>query len=391
MNNHSDVIVIGGGINGVSIAYHLAKQNLKVTLLEKNFIASGPTGLSSAIVRQHYSNPVTIRMAYQSLQVWQNFSEVIGGDAEFTQTGFMVGVVPTDLDGMKTNLELQRAEGVNTRYVPLEEIQTLEPHVDPTGLGGAGYEPDSGYCNPDAAANGYARAAQAQGAQIRTGIKATGFNIQGGKVAGVETDQGLIYAGAAVVACGPWTPNLLKTLGVKIPLVPARVKIVLYRCPNDLNRFMVWADFANQVYFRPETGNLMLVGSISPQEAEDQVADPDKFNEAVELDVVAEYAEQVVKRVPAMTRSHFANSFAALYDITPDWHPILDEVPGFGNLYVCAGSSGHGFKLAPAVGRMMADLVLNGKDQTDDIHLFSFDRFERGNLVRGKYEYSILG
>jgi glycine/D-amino acid oxidase-like deaminating enzyme len=391
MNNHSDVIVIGGGINGVSIAYHLVKQNLKVTLLEKNFIASGPTGLSSAIVRQHYSNPVTIRMAYQSLQVWQNFYEVIGGDAEFTRTGFMVGVVPTDLEGLKTNLELQRAEGVNTRYVPLEEIPTLAPHIDPTGLGGAGYEPDSGYCNPDAAANGFAKAAQELGAQIRTGIKATGFNIQGGKVAGVETDQGLINAGAAVVACGPWTQILLNTLGVKIPLVPARVKTVLYRCPKDLDRFMIWADFANQVYFRPETGNLMLVGSISPQEAEDQVADPDKFNEAVELDVVAEFAEQVVKRVPAMTRSHLANSFAALYDITPDWHPILDQVPGFGNLYVCAGSSGHGFKLAPEVGRMMADLMLNGKDQSDDIHLFSFDRFERGNLVRGKYEYSILG
>jgi glycine/D-amino acid oxidase-like deaminating enzyme len=135
----------------------------------------------------------------------------------------------------------------------------------------------------------------------------------------------------------------------------------------------------------------MLVGSISPDEAEDQVADPDNFNESVELDIVAEFAEQVVKRVPAMTRSHLANSFAALYDITPDWHPILDQVPGFEGLYICAGSSGHGFKLAPAVGRMMADLVLNGKNQADDINLFSFDRFERGNLVRGKYEYSILG
>lgn len=391
MNSHSDVIVIGGGINGVSIAYHLAKQNLKVTLLEKNFIASGPTGLSSAIVRQHYSNPVTIRMAYQSLQVWANFAEAIAGDAEFTRTGFMVGVVPTDLDGLKANIELQRAEGVNTRYVSLEEIPNLEPHVNTTGLGGAAYEPDSGYCNPDAAANGFARAAQKLGAQIRTGIKATGFEVQRGKVVGVETDQGMINTGAAVVACGPWTPILLSTLGVKIALVPARVKTVLFRCPNDLDRFLIWADFANQVYFRPETGNLMLVGSISPDEAEDQVADPDNFNESVELDIVAEFAEQVVKRVPAMTRSHLANSFAALYDITPDWHPILDQVPGFEGLYICAGSSGHGFKLAPAVGRMMADLVLNGKNQADDINLFSFDRFERGNLVRGKYEYSILG
>lgn len=391
MSTHSDIIVIGGGINGVSIAFHLAKHNLNVTLLEKNFIAGGPTGLSSAVIRQHYSNPVTIRMAHQSLQVWENFAEVIGGDADFTRTGFMVGVVPTDLDGLKANIELQRAEGVNTRFIPLAEIPELEPHVDPTGLGGAAYEPDSGYCNPDTATNGFAKAARGLGAQIRTGITVTGFEIQGGKVVGVETDQGMIATSAVVVACGPWTPILLGTLGVKIPIISARVKTVLYRCPDDLDQYHIWADFANQVYFRPETGNLMLVGSIAPEEAEDQVADPDNFNETVELDIVAEFAEQVVKRVPAMTRSHLANSFAALYDITPDWHPVLDAVPGFDRLFVCAGSSGHGFKLAPAVGAMMAHLVLHGKNPQDDINLFSFDRFERGKLVHGQYEYSILG
>lgn len=391
MSNHSDVIVIGGGINGVSIAFHLAKQHLKVTLLEKNFIASGPSGLSSAIVRQHYSNPVTIRMAHQSLQVWRNFSDAIGGDPDFTCTGFVVGVVPTDLDGLKANIELQKAEGVNTRFVPLEEISEIEPHMDTTGLGGAAYEPDSGYCDPAAAANGFAKAAIALGVKICSGVKANGFKIVNDKVVGVETNQGFLSTGTVVVACGPWTPNLLNTIGVELPIISARVKTVLYRLPDDLEQHRVWADFANQVYFRPETGNLMLVGSISPEEAKDQVVDPDNFKETVGLDTVADFAEQVVKRVPAMTRSHLANSFASLYDITPDWHPILDAVPGFESLFVCAGSSGHGFKLAPAVGAMMARLVLHGKDPHDDINLFSFDRFDHGNFVRGQYEYSILG
>jgi len=391
MSRHSDVIVIGGGINGVSIAFHLAKHNLNVILLEKNFIAGGPTGLSSAVIRQHYSNPVTIRMAHQSLQVWSNFSDVIGGDPDFIRAGFMVGVVPSDLDGLKANIELQKAEGVNTRFVPLDEIPEIEPLVDPTGLGGAAYEPDSGYCDPAAAANGFAKAARALGVKVCTGIKAYGFKIEGDIVVGVETDQGFFPAGAVVVACGPWTPILLNTIGVQFPMITARVKTVLYQLPEDLDRYHIWADFANQVYFRPETGNLMLVGSISPQEAEDQVADPDNFQETVGLDTVADFAEQVVKRVPAMTRSYLANSFAALYDITPDWHPVLDAVPGFDRLFVCAGSSGHGFKLAPAVGAMMARLVLHGKDPHDDINLFCFDRFDHGNLVRGQYEYSILG
>jgi len=391
MSKHSDVIVVGGGINGVSIAFHLAKQNLKVTLLEKNFIASGPTGLSSAIVRQHYSNPVTIRMAHQSLKVWRNFADVIGGDPDFTRAGFIVGVVPTDLDSLKANIELQKALGVNTRFVPLEEIQEIEPQVDTTGLGGAAYEPDSGYCDPAAAANSFAKAAQALGVKICTGVKANGFKIETDKVVGVETDQGFIPTGAVVVACGPWTPILLNTIGVELPMITARVKTVLYRLPNDHDQQHIWADFANQIYYRPETGNLMLVGSISPQEAKDQVVDPDNFKETVELDIVADLAEQVVKRVPAMIRSHLVNSFAALYDITPDWHPVLDAVPGFERLFVCAGSSGHGFKLAPAVGEMMARLVLHGKDPHDDINLFSFDRFDHGNFVRGQYEYSILG
>jgi len=391
MGTHSDVVVIGGGINGVSIAFHLAKHKLKVTLVEKNFIASGPTGLSSAVIRQHYSNPVTIRMAHQSLKVWRNFADVIGGDPDFTRAGFIVGVVPTDLDSLKANIELQKAEGVKTRFVPLEEIPEIEPHVDTTGLGGAAYEPDSGYCDPAAAANGFAKAARALGVKICTGVKANGFKIETDKVVGVETDQGFIPTGAVVVACGPWTPILLNTIGVELPMITARVKTVLYRLPDDLDHHHVWADFANQVYFRPETGNLILVGSISPQEAEDQVADPDNYKETVGLDIVSEFAEQVVKRVPAMIGSHLVNSFAALYDITPDWHPVLDAVPGFESLFVCAGSSGHGFKLAPAVGAMMAHLVLHGKDPHDDINLFSFDRFDHGNFVRGQYEYSILG
>jgi glycine/D-amino acid oxidase-like deaminating enzyme len=391
MSTNSDIIVIGGGINGVSIAYHLAKHNLSVTLLEKNFIAGGPTGLSSAVIRQHYSNPVTIRMAYQSLQVWQNFAEIVGGEPEFTQVGFMVGVVPADLEGLKANIELQKTAGVNTRFISIDEISKIEPYVDTSGLGGAAYEPDSGYCDPTAAANAFAKAAQQLGASIRIGATVTGFRTEGGKVIGVESDQEFIPAGAVIIACGPWTTRLLQTLGIDLPIITARIKTVLFRRPKDLGQHYIWADFANQVYFRPETGNLMLVGSISPEEAEDQVSDPDNFNETVELDIAAEFAEQVAKRFPTMTRSHLANSYASLYDITPDWHPVMDAVPGIDGLFVCAGSSGHGFKLAPAVGKMMTRLVLHGKGSDDDINLFSFNRFEQDKLVRGQYDYSILG
>jgi glycine/D-amino acid oxidase-like deaminating enzyme len=391
MDQVSDVLVVGGGINGVSLAFHLAQKGASVTLLEKSFIAGGPTGYSSAIVRQHYSNPVTARMALESLRFWQNFREITGGDAGFARVGFFVGVGEADIEGLKANVALQQSVGINTRFVPVEEINAIEPHVSLIGLGGAAYEPESGYCDPASAANGLAQAAQRLGARIHSGVRVTGFQVQGDRVTGVETEQGPFSAGQVVVAAGPWTHLLLKPLGLNLPITVARVKVGFYRRPPELDRHAIWGDFTTQIYLRPERGNLMLVGSISPDEANDQVEQPDHFNPKVDLDILADFAERAARRFPLMEKGHLVNSYAALYDITPDWHAVLDAVPGYQGLYVCAGGSGHGFKLAPATGRMMAELVLEGKRPADDISLFAWDRFERGALVRGQYAYSILG
>jgi sarcosine oxidase subunit beta len=391
MNNSSDVVIIGGGINGASIAYYLTKQGISTTLLEKEFIASGPTGLSSAIVRQHYSNPVTARMALQSLHVWENFPDLIGGDSVFTKTGFLIGVRPEDVEGLQANINMQQSIGIQTKFVTPQEMSDIDPELNLDFLGGGAYEPDSGYCDASAAANGFAKAAQAMGLRLRTGVRARGFQIEGERISGVETDQGLLPAGNVIVAAGPWTPLLLEKVGVNIPITAARVKVALYRRPEDFQDHRVWADFISQVYLRPETGNLMLVGSISPKESDDLVKDPDNFNNRVEMETLVDFAERAAMRYPAMERSHVASSYVSLYDITPDWHPILDAVPGIEGLYVCAGGSGHGFKLAPAVGDMIAKLVMQGKQPDDDIQLFSFERYQKGKPVTGQYEYSILG
>jgi glycine/D-amino acid oxidase-like deaminating enzyme len=391
LNTTSDTIVIGGGINGVSITYQLASRGAKVTLLEKRFIAGGPTGLSSAIVRQHYSNIITARMARSSLEVWQDFNEFVGGECGFTKTGFILCVSPQDVDGLKANISMQQSVGINTRFISVEDIHEIEPFANTRGLGGAAYESGAGYCDPSTAANSYAQAASRLGAELRTGVRAIKLRMISGKIEGVETDQGFFPAKQVIIACGPWSRLFLSHLGIDVPIIAARVKIGFYRRPQDFVRHCIWGDTQNQIYLRPESGMLMLVGSISPDEAEDQVEDPDYYNDRVDLDTLTDFAERAVSRFPAMERSHLTQSYAALYDITPDWHSIMDKLPGYEDLYICAGSSGHGFKLAPAVGEMMARLVLEGKQQDDDINFFSFDRFNENRLVKGQFDYKIIG
>lgn len=390
MPSASDVVVVGGGINGASIAFNLAKRGVKVTLVEKNFIASGPTGRSSAIIRQHYSNEVTARMALRSLRVWQNFKDVVGGEAEFRQVGFMLGAREEELDALKANIAMQQAVGINTRFVTPNEMKDLEPEINLEGIVGAAYEPESGYADPASAANSYARAARQLGATILQDTPVTSIETAGGRVSSITTTKGHLSAGAVVVAAGPWTPRLLKTVGIDVPITASRVQVALYRWPSDFRGHMVYVDFVEQVYVRPE-GKQMMVGSVEPKEAEDVVENPDQFNEQVDYAIVTKFAERISYRYPHMESGAFTNGYSSLYDVTPDWHPIIDEMTGIAGLYCCAGGSGSCFKMGPAIGEMVAAMVVNGKHADDDVNLFRFARFEQGELVKGKYEANIVG
>ena len=387
----TDVIVVGGGINGASIAFNLAKEGLKVALIEKDFIAAGPTGRSSAIVRQHYSNEVTARMALRSLRIFQNFDDAVGGDPDYHQAGFLLAARPEDVEQLKANVALQQAVGINTRVVSPQEVKELEPHVSIEGIAAAAYEPESGYADPAAATTAYAQRAKKLGTSLHLGTRVGSIRVEEGRVTGVETDKGAFQAGAVVVAAGPWTPLITETIGIQLPIRASRHQVATYKRPDEFDRLMVYAGFADEVYIRPETGQLMLVGSIEPEEAEDEIANPDSFNERVDFDIVADFSERVAHRYPVMERGTSAGGWASLYDITPDWHPIMGALPGVEGLYCAAGTSGHGFKLGPAVGEMMADLIVNGEKDEADISMFRFERFVKGGGVESRYEYSIVG
>jgi len=387
----AEVVVIGGGCTGASIAFHLAERGVRrVVLLEKGALASGPTGRSTAIVRQHYSNEVTARMALESLRVFQKWGDRVGGTCGFVQTGFLVGVREGERAALEGNVALQRGVGIDVRIVSGGELSRLEPELFTEDLVAAAYEPEAGYCDPVSTTTSLADAARARGARIVQSREVTGIRLEGGRVAGVDTSAGPIAAPSVVNAAGAWAHRLAATVGVELPIEPSRHPVCAFHRPPDFGRApMIYADFVHQFYMRPETGDLCLVGSIDPAAA-GNLADPDRYNEGVDLETISEFGGLVSRRYPALERGFSRGGWAGIYDVTPDWHPVLDAIDGIPGLFVAAGFSGHGFKLCPAVGSMMAGLVTTGR-RDERLDFFRADRFRTGRLIRGKYDYSIVG
>ncbi|RMF88888.1 MAG: FAD-binding oxidoreductase [Nitrospinota bacterium] len=393
MVHTADVVIIGGGCMGTSIAYHLAKRGIRdVVLVEKNFLASGATGKSSAIIRMHYSTETLAKMALYSFRIFQNFADAVGGNAGFVQAGFLVGVGPQSVEALKGSIALQQGVGVNTRFVSPQEMKEIEPTLRVEDFGGGAYEPDSGYADPSGTTVSFARRARELGATILQGTLVTDILLQGGKVRGVRTSRGDISAPTVVLATGVWSPKLGEKIGVEFPIVSCRSKVLAVKRPPEFTPApKVFVDFVHQMYYRPETGELSLVGSIDPREAEDRI-DPDAYSDDLTFETMEEYFGKACLRYPILERGYYKGGWAGPYDVTPDWHPILDALPGFEGLYCAVGFSGHGFKLSPAIGEMMARLITEGKcTEPADISLFRFNRYAEGRLIQARYGYTVIG
>ena len=391
MSQTFDVTIIGGGIMGCSTALQLARRGLKVALLEKDTIGAGPSGKSSSIIRQHYSNELTARMALYSLKIFQDFENQVGGESGFTRTGFIALAPKSDSHGLRANVALQREVGIETELLTAEELHKLFPGIVTSDLVLAAYEPDSGYADPYLTVTSYAQAARSAGVTLLQETAVTAIEFTGGRVTGVQTTAGAIASPIVINAAGAWASQVALLAQTEVPIDSCRVQVAFFRRPPGYEaQHPVVADFINATYFRSETGQLTLVGLIDPSEAA-AIVDPDDFREGMDDDFVMEAGGGLVNRYPAMEHSQLTGGFASLYAITPDWHPIIDEFPAGSGLYICSGFSGHGFKLGPAVGLMMADLVAGESDPEFSSHMFRLGRFAEEDPVRGEYEYSIIG
>jgi sarcosine oxidase subunit beta len=386
MAETADVVVIGGGVNGASIAYALAGRGVRrVVLVEKGAMASGASGRSSALVRMHYTNEWDSRLAWASFPVFRDWPEIMGGPPVLTRTGFLNIVGPRYAEHLRKNVEMLRGIGIDTVALTAEEVRRLQPFFNVEDVGAAAYEPQSGYANPTDVVAGFRRRTQELGGRVLEWTAVTRILRGDSRVTGVETGAGRIEAPVVVVAAGAWAPRLCREIGVELPARAKAIDTVLVTRPPDLAEpHMTVIDNVLGSYFRPESGIMTIVG-VPCQEWD---PDPDTMGTGLAPEAPAQGAQILTHRIPAMERASLARGFRAFDCYSGDRHAILDGVGGIDGLYLATAFSGSGFKIAPAVGTCMAELILDGAAKTVDIRAFGLRRFAEGRPLEGPYPYA---
>ena len=375
MKRRAEVVIIGGGVTGASIAFHLAASGIRdVLMLERRSLASGGTGRSVGIVRQLYPTEATSRMVVRSLAVFQRFADAVGGDAGYVGCGALIGVSMSMRSKLEATVERQRAVGVRAEVLDPADLTRLEPRIDPASVGAVVYEPDSGYGDPTAVTNGYADAARRLGVRIEQGIEVVGIRTTSDRVVGVDTAGGDgIDAPVVVNAAGLWSPLVARLAGVELPIIIGRHPVFVVERDAGFGRpHLVYLDLAGGSYARPETGGLTLTGSLTDDETQHPM-EPETLGADVSLAEATDVLERTARAIPRLADARYRRGWAGAFDITPDWMPILDESPVRG-FWIAAGMSGHGFKLSPAVGEMMAALIA-GTTPPVDATPFALSRF----------------
>lgn len=374
MTRTADVVIVGGGVTGVSIAFHLAGAGVRrVVVLERRFLASGGTGRSVGIVRQLYPTTETSAMVRRSLSVFQDFANVVGGDAGYVACGALIGVAPAMRSKLEANLAMQRGLGIRAEILEPADVARVEPAIDPAGLGAVLWEPESGYGDPTGVTLAYADAARRRGVVIEQGVEVTALDVDGDRVRGVRTASGdRIDAPVAVNAAGLWSPAIARLAGVTLPIIVGRHPVFTIERGPALPAHRVYLDLAGGSYVRPETGHLTLTGSLTDDETEHPM-DPELLGAEAGFEEAAAVLERTGRAVPSLADARYRRGYAGAFDITPDWMPVLDQT-GPAGLFTAAGMSGHGFKLAPSVGEMMAALI-TGATPPVSAAPFRLDRF----------------
>jgi sarcosine oxidase subunit beta len=375
MEKTADIVIIGGGIIGASIAFHLARRGVKdVVLLEKGMLGEGSTSKCVGGIRTQFSTEINIRFSLESLKTWDRFEEITGVDLGFKKVGYLfLATTENEWAIFQANTHLLRTFHIPVELLSPEEIRHRWPYLKVDDLRGGTFCPWDGYAGPYEALTGFIKGARQGGLKIYEGTEVQEILQERGKIAGVRTSQGNVAAPVVINAAGPLAAEVGKMAGVEIPVKPYRRQIFFTApFPWIPDSIPLVIDFHRGWYFRREGQGLLLSG---PKD------DFPSLHINVDYDAMVEVAENSVARVPVLEKAEINRGWAGSYEISPDNHAILDEAPGVKGLFLANGFSGHGFQHSPAAGQVMADLIF-GEQPFMDVSCLSIERFGKGRLIQ---------
>jgi sarcosine oxidase, subunit beta len=384
MTQTYDAIIIGAGVMGASLAFHLAERGLKPAILERKVTASGATGHSSGLVRMHYDLAAESELTFISYKnYFSQWKERVGGDCGFMNTGFMQIAKPEHEDKLRGNVANQQRIGINTSVISAAEVKKLFPDLVTDHFNFAAYEPDSGYADATLTTNSFLEFAKRNGATLVQNCEVTAIHTSGGRVTGVSTTRGDFDAPIIIDAAGAWAKQVASLAGIEVPLETWTHDVAFLHRPPSLGKFPAAIDDIINCYYRPEGSALILAAGEDeslrgePPEAEDQTPTPTFLEKLI---------DQMVKRIPKIEESGLHSIHVGRDGITPDQRAIY-SASGLDGFYLACGLSGTGFKTSPAAGASLVELILDGAPKTVDITPFRFERFAEGQLLEGEFGY----
>jgi sarcosine oxidase, subunit beta len=373
-----DVAIVGAGVHGASAAFHLSTRGVGVAIFDQRGPAGGPTGRSSAICRAYYTNEFLAELAKRSIEMLADFENVVGGPAGFKRTGFLWLHPARDVAVLETTVRRLTRAGVMVEKLDPVEVAREYPDLNLDGVASALWERDAGYADPTLTTTSLINRSVQMGAKASLYSKVVSLvRTAGGFV--VESDQGpTVHAKRLLIAAGPWSRGLARMVGADLPLTVERHVVAVIRSQTAHRIRFGHADLVSgQYYCKPEGEDMYCLGPLVEAES----ADPDSFDQALGSEEGFVLTQAVASRVPAFHEAELVGGWASLYDVSPDWQPVIGEI-GQG-VFVDAGTSGHGFKLAPALGAVVADMVMGIADPR--LVQFHPGRFGAGHTLEAGY------
>ena len=394
-----NAIIIGAGVMGASIAFHLAERGLKPVILERKVPASGATGHSSGLVRMHYDLAAESELTFKSYEIYFNdWKNRVGGECGFQKTGFVQINTREEEAQLRGNVANQQRLGINTSVITAKEVKELFPDLVTDHFDYAAYEPDSGYADATLTTNSFIEAAKRLGATLIQNCEVTAIRTSrsphspfsrserdtvSGKVIGVSTNQGDFDAPIIVNAAGAWAKHVAGLADIQVPIETWTHDVAFLHRPPSLGQIPAAIDLALECYFRPEGSALILAAGVDESMRNDP---PDEEDQTPTPTFVEKLIDVMVQRIPKIEQSGLHSIHVGRDGITPDQRAIYSDtdLDGF---YLACGLSGTGFKTSPAAGASLVELILDGAPKTVDITPFRFSRFAEGKLIEGEFGY----